>query len=168
MKKYKIIIIGSRGVGKSTFVNRLSNEMFERRYLPTTGVEKTCIKYFLNGQKILLDFYEGISENFCETADCVLIMFSHKSKQSFDDISNIIQVVKKHNQDIPFIICGNKSEKKYKQKIPDADIWGVIKEDNTQYFHTSVKTGYNMDKIIDKIVELIEKKCNDTSIGDIL
>ena len=43
---FKLVLVGDGGVGKTTFVNKLLNDKFTKKYVPTLGVEvnKLCFK----------------------------------------------------------------------------------------------------------------------------
>jgi GTP-binding nuclear protein Ran len=48
MNTYKIMLIGDGGVGKDTYARKLQGFNFEKKYLPTMGVEVLPTKFNTN------------------------------------------------------------------------------------------------------------------------
>lgn len=90
------------------------------------------------------------------------------STSFFDEISYFFseQILRvKNDENIPFLLVGNKSDLHDKRKIPLADCqerarqWG-----NVQYVQTSAKTRENVDKVFyDLMREIRSRKSEDSS-----
>lgn len=47
-RKYKVVIVGDGGTGKTTFVRRHISGEFEKKYIPTLGVEVRPLRFYTN------------------------------------------------------------------------------------------------------------------------
>ena len=163
MNKYsqnskKIILLGDRGVGKTSYINILRTGYFNMEYIPTIGVKVNNLDYWennINDIFNIFDFsgqekYSEFREEYYEKAIGAIIMFDISSKISFKNIIFWITKIKTANPLIPIIICGNKCDIK-EQKINSND---VMKKYDYIYFDISVKYCYNIEKPIQYLREI--------------
>lgn len=112
----KIVIVGDGGVGKSTYVKKLLNGNFEKRYSATLGVEvypltiygnKYCVWDTAGQEK-----FGGLRDGYYMDADYGIIMCS-ESKLTQKSIKGWYEDLKRVNPDIKIILLCNKSELGY-------------------------------------------------------
>lgn len=158
--RYKIILCGDGGVGKTTFVKRHKNMNFDGRYIPTSGVEISTIKRKINNNReVILDIYDcagqeklqNIHESYWSSAQGLIAMYDINSDISFQNIHDTIARIKNIAGEIPEILCGNKID--CDKKIQDYQISKKI----IQTF-ISAKDNYNLDEpLIYLIQNLIDE-----------
>lgn len=56
--KFKLVMIGDGGVGKTTFVNRHRTGEFDKIYEPTKGVNVSNIPFFTDHGPILFEIWD--------------------------------------------------------------------------------------------------------------
>jgi hypothetical protein len=56
--KWKLVLIGDGGVGKTTFVKRHKTGEFEKKYVPTLGAEVNPIDFTTKRGKILFNVWD--------------------------------------------------------------------------------------------------------------
>ena len=56
--KFKLVMVGDGGVGKTTFVKRHRTGEFERVYTPTQAVSVTQVPFYTNHGPILLEIWD--------------------------------------------------------------------------------------------------------------
>lgn len=56
--KFKLVMVGDGGVGKTTFVKRHRTGEFEKTYTPTQGVNVTPVPFHTNHGTILLEIWD--------------------------------------------------------------------------------------------------------------
>src|SRR5665647_2270154 len=110
MNTYKLLLIGDRGVGKTTFVNRHVNGGFEQTYVPSTGVEIHPLKFYTNNEPICFDVWDitGQGGVHYTGAHGAIVMFSLTSRISFNNVIEWIRRVRNVCKDIPIILVGTK------------------------------------------------------------
>lgn len=149
-KSYKVIILGDKGVGKTSFIDRNIFSSFDKNqeYIPTTKFESLPLNFFTtNGRfKFNVDEYNNNVKNeseiqqFYKNVDCAIIMIDLTSTKSFNERCSFWEqdLIKNGCKNIPIIILGSK--------------YDLIEEINIElnldkkYFNISSKTGYNCEE----------------------
>ena len=86
-KTYKVVLIGSGGVGKSAFLEQLKNGFFQRKYITTLGVDVCTIK--VKGTTFEIwdtagqEQFSGLGDGYYVNADAAILMFDSTNKLSF-------------------------------------------------------------------------------------
>ncbi len=145
-RKIKVILVGDGGVGKSTYVQRLIEGTFDKRYIATMGAD---VKPFvLETDKGLVQFniwdcagqekfQGGGFKGYCAGADFAIVMFDVTSLISY---KNCKAWIAKLPEGLPFVLVGNKVDCPGRKVKPD-DI--TIR---ARYYDISAKSCYNHAK----------------------
>ena len=170
---FKIILIGSSGVGKSSLIQRYTQKTFEDVYDCTIGVDFFTKTIDVNGKTVKLQIwdtagtekYRSITSSYYRGSHCALIVFDLTSKDSFESLPTWIENYYKNcNQEFDknVIMIGNKNDLSEKRDVTQDKINDFIKLNNLVYFETSAKTGENVDEsfqyIAQKLMEEQELK----------
>ena len=120
-RQFTVLLVGDGGVGKTAFMKRLINGNFEKRYLPTMGLDQ--VSYTINtttgpieftvrdmaGQEkfsisphLLPSHYEGV--------DATIFMFDVTSKLTYKSVNYWRNKVTSHLPNVPTITVGNKTD----------------------------------------------------------
>ena len=161
-REFNLILVGSCGVGKTTFVKRYLTGEFEieKEYAATSRVFLPPLTMHTNRGTIqfnvldipgnagfdvlpnIYDYWKG-----CENTSCAIIMFDVTCKTSHDSARewyNHLTTPTFLRKKIPIVLCGNKVETKNYPKIKENQI--TFREDkNLQYYDISVKSNINVE-----------------------
>ena len=154
---FKIILIGSSGVGKSSLLQRYIQKVFEESYTCTIGVDFFMKTIEVNDKTVKLQLwdtagtekYRSITTSYYRGAHCAFIVFDLTSKESFDALPTWIENYYKYcNQEFDknVVIIGNKSDLKDKRVVTESEINDFMKLNKLVYFETSAKNGNNVDE----------------------
>ena len=186
-KKIKIALVGQTNVGKSLFINRLTNNESTNLVLPTPHTTRDAISHKLNIANYEVDLIDtaGIfrkskqlhivdwiamikSEEQLHHVDAIIYMNDgSKTITHFDKkiIGMIIEAT------TPFIICFNKADlfDNEQQKINEYRQELNFFQD-FEYGFSSALTGKNVRKIIEKIIFIYERSMHmfDTNVLNFL
>ena len=90
--RFKILLRGKSGVGKTSFINSLCNKEVPSRHNSTLGIQVSVANWLINGkssiEELELNLYDGDTENFNMQPDCILYFVSaidQKSLQMLED-----------------------------------------------------------------------------------
>ena len=123
-----------------------------------------------NGNKVTLQLidtagqenYHALSATYIRNADGALFVFSHESRESFNNIKKWLMSFKENNQDIDFdkefpaFLIGNKCDLEH--TIDDFEIENLKNEHNFYgYADTSAKNGIGIDNVFSEMGELLDK-----------
>lgn len=155
----KMILVGDGGVGKTTYLKRLITGDFERKYVPTLGVDVKIYEYpgiAIDGNNITSTKYDiwdtagqerfgGLREGYYIGADVAIVMFDVNSKLSFNNVSKWINEIRKI-KNIPIVLCGNKIDIPSKRAVSNSSIKELCNQYNMPYYDISAKSNYNYEK----------------------
>ena len=110
-KLFKIITLGDSGVGKTCILRRFVTGKFDKNTLSMIGFETSSKEIVLkDGTKVALQLidtagqenYHALATTYIRNSDGVLFVFSHDSRESFNNIKKWLMSFKDNNQDIDF------------------------------------------------------------------
>lgn len=142
-----ILLLGDGGVGKSTFAQYLKTKQFEKRYIPTVGIELHPFEKFTIVDTAGQKKYVGETPvRYFELflPDIVLLMFSVDNKHSYINLQYWYDWIP---EGIPVIIIGTKCDIDARKMYNENTLFH--RYNNLPYFDVSSKTGYNIDKLGD-------------------
>ncbi|MHA1797001.1 MAG: Rab family GTPase [Candidatus Helarchaeota archaeon] len=158
--KFKMVLFGNEGVGKTSLVDRFVNDKFEEDYIATLGYNVFEKKIEIDEYRVSLVIYDiGGQERFrelrrkyAEGADTAFIVYDMVNLDSFNKIQDWKFDLFSITGDIPFIVIGNKV---------DLDAQRVVsKESGLQlsnkigalgHIETSAKTGQFVEEAFQQL-----------------
>jgi len=120
-KAFKLIVLGSAAVGKTTLINSFLQKHQITDYRPTLGISISTKKYNLQGFKddtisfLIFDlagqeFFKRVRHDYYTGASCAFIVYDITRKDTFEDAINFWYKDAKNEltSDIPIVFIGNK------------------------------------------------------------
>ena len=123
---FKILLIGSSGVGKSSLLSRYSEDSYEANFLPTIGVDFKIKTIEIDGKKVKLQIWDtagqerfkNITSSYYRGAHGVIVAYDVTDKKSYQDIHTWMGEVEKHaSPNITRVLVGNKSDLEEKRDV---------------------------------------------------
>ena len=163
---YRIISLGSAGVGKTSIIRRLITDKFIENSRVTIGIdisEEYYVKY--KDIKYKLYFYDTcgqeeitsqLPQNYLRNSDGVLFVFDISDKKSFKDLKEKwIELYKDAKENIVGVLIGNKCDSKRQVNYDKAK--NFAKDHGLVYLEISAKLDINVKKAIAVLLnEIIE------------
>lgn len=155
---YKIVILGNGGVGKTTYIKKLLTGEFEKKYVPTLGVDVFSLKLDTNCGDVTFNVwdcagqekYGGLRDGYYINSDGCILMFDYTSSQSLKSVLYWLSLFKRVvDRDVPVVLCGTKCDIKDKT-VKTEDIYKILNNirklvPDVKYFEISSKTNYLND-----------------------
>lgn len=159
-QRFKVVLIGDAGVGKSTFIHRHLTGDFKTKYVATLGVDVHSLLFNTNYGPIVLDIWDTAGQErfrnqmngYAAGAKALIGFFDVTSKITLEYLmlNSLDSWLQKHPEyahlldSVPSVVCGNKCDiSKHKVKTTDKkallDTWN-------KYYDVSAKSNYNFDK----------------------
>ena len=178
---FKLILIGSSGVGKSSILQRYIQKIFNAEYTCTIGVDFFMKTINIRDKSIKLQLWDtagtekfkSITTGYYRGANAAFVVFDLTSKSSFDSVSEWIENYYKYSNpdsEKHVILIGNKSDLKENREITQEQIDNFVMNNKIKYFETSAKNGENIEEcfyfIAEKLMNDLEEKGFENNIND--
>jgi GTP-binding nuclear protein Ran len=149
---FKLVLVGDGSTGKTTFVKRHLTGEFEKRYVPTLGVDVHPLVFHTNRGPIRFNVWDtagqekfgGLRDGYYISAQAAIIMFDVTSRTTYKDVPNWHRDLVRVCEGIPIVLCGNKVDIKDRKVKPKQITFHRKK--NLQYYDISAKSNYNFEK----------------------
>ncbi|MFX1296735.1 MAG: Rab family GTPase [Promethearchaeota archaeon] len=170
--KYKVIVIGDPGVGKTSLILRFTKKAFRRKYIPTLGVVVSDRTFKINNsivQLVIWDIagqvkFETMRRQFYLGTDGVFLVFDVTNTKSFDSVTrwykDIESQLKKTREIIGFVI-GNKKDLVNNKIIGYNQANKLANDLNLNYIETSALTGDNVEQAFYDIAKTLYESLKD-------
>jgi len=150
--KFKLLLVGDGGVGKTTFVKRHKTGEFEKKYVATMGVEVHPIPFHTTLGPVIFNCWDtagqeklgGLRDGYYIGGQAAIIMFDVTARVTYKSVPHWHKDLVRVCENIPIVLCGNKVDCK-DRKVKPKDIFFHRKK-NLQYYDVSAKSNYNFEK----------------------
>ncbi|KAF9427943.1 Ras- protein Rap-1b [Entomortierella beljakovae] len=168
MREYKLVVLGSGGVGKSALTVQFVQSVFVDRYDPT--IEDSYRKQVeVDGQQCMLEIldtagteqFTAMRDLYMKNGQGFILVFSIILSSTFDELAELHrQILRVKDVDkVPIVLVGNKCDLEGDRKVPRdrAEMlsarWG-----GTPFYETSARTRINVDEVFYDLVRKINQQ----------
>jgi len=168
-KVYKICFLGDPAVGKTSIIIRHTENRFEESYKLTIGTDISAKLMQVEDKNIYLiiwdiggqERYQILRESYLQGSFGAIIVFSVTDRDSFNHTNDWLNEYRRTCGNLPALLVANKIDLVDERIISPEEIKKKSEELGIEYIETSAKTGENIDKIFENIVQQIfsSEKC---------
>uniref|UniRef100_A0A1A8K6D4 Ras-related protein SEC4 n=5 Tax=Nothobranchius TaxID=28779 RepID=A0A1A8K6D4_NOTKU len=153
--KLQIIIIGSRGVGKTSLMERYTDDTFCEACKSTVGVDFKIKTVELREKKIRLQIWDTAGQERFRTittayyrgAMGIMLVYDICNEKSFDNIKNWIRNIEEHaSSDVEKMILGNKCDMTDRRQVSKDRGEKLAIDYGVKFLETSAKSGLNVEE----------------------
>ncbi|MHA1509036.1 MAG: GTP-binding protein [Promethearchaeota archaeon] len=153
---FKLIILGSAAVGKTTLVNRFLKKENIVDYRPTLGICLSTQQYYVQGFKddkikfLICDlagqsFFKRVRREYYKGANCAFIVYDVTRRDTFEEAINVwYEDAKRELGNIPFVLIGNKIDKEDEREVSKEEGLAKAKEIKSSFIETSALQNINV------------------------
>ncbi|KAM9633145.1 ras-related protein Rab-12 [Trichechus inunguis] len=166
--KLQVIIIGSRGVGKTSLMERFTDDTFCEACKSTVGVDFKIKTIELRGKKIRLQIWDtagqerfnSITSAYYRSAKGIILVYDITKKETFDDLPKWMKMIDKYaSEDAELLLVGNKLDCDTDREITRQQGEKFAQQiTGMRFCEASAKDNFNVDEIFLKLVDDILKK----------
>ena len=168
IQKYKIIFLGDQGVGKSSILNRFSQDKFEQEYQATIGLDFHSKNATINGANIRLLLYDTAGQEkfkslipmYIRDANIIIVVYDITIKDSFTHTSHWVNETKDlKREDAIFVLVGNKIDLNDKRQVSTQEGQNYANEKEFIFFEVSARTGQGIQELFNNNIfpEMVKK-----------
>jgi len=171
--EFKLVLVGDGGVGKTTLVKRHLTGEFEKKYIPTLGVEVHPLRFNTNCGQITFNVWDtagqekfgGLRDGYYIQGNCAIIMFDVTSRITYKNVPNWHRDIIRVCENIPIVLVGNKVD--IKERMVKARNIQFHRKRNLQYYDLSARSNYNFEKPFLWLARRLTNQRNLEFIGDV-
>ena len=128
-KLFKLIVLGSAAVGKTTLVNQFLKKEDVIDYRPTLGISISTQQFHVQGFKddiikfLVYDlagqsFFKRVRHEYYKGANCAFIVYDVTRRETFDEAVDFwLEDAQKKLGNVPLVLIGNKIDLEDKREI---------------------------------------------------
>ncbi len=128
-KLFKLIVLGSAAVGKTTLVNQFLKKEDVIDYRPTLGISISTQQFHVQGFKddiikfLVYDlagqsFFKRVRHEYYSGANCAFIVYDVTRRETFDEAIDFwLEDAQKKLGNVPFVLIGNKIDLEDQREI---------------------------------------------------
>ena len=175
--RFKITVIGDGAVGKTSLIQKFTNDTFIEDYIKTIGAQFSVFDKKIDGAKIKLLLwdiagqanFDFLRPSFFNNSVAAIIVYSLEEnelgEESIKHIHDWVNDIKEYCGDIPVVIFGNKVDLVDEKKLDTSAIEKIIEEKNyLGHFITSAKTGQGVIDAFNAIIDVLYVKYKDIPV----
>jgi GTPase KRas protein len=159
---YRLVVVGSGGVGKSCITIMYIANRFVQDYDPT--LEDSYRKQItVDGIECVLDIIDtagqddfmAIRESYYKEGDGFLCVYDITSRTTFNDVEDFHDAILrvKDANSVPFMLVGNKADMEEKRVVQKSELEEKAKKLGCKFMETSAKSRQNVDEIFTELVK---------------
>ncbi|XP_046406006.1 ras-related protein Rap1 [Ischnura elegans] len=167
MREYKIVVLGSGGVGKSALTVQFVQGIFVEKYDPT--IEDSYRKQVeVDGQQCMLEILDTAgTEQFTAMRDLYMkngqgfvLVYSITAQSTFNDLQDLREQILrvKDTDDVPMVLVGNKCDLEDERVVGKDQGVTLARMFSCAFMETSAKAKINVNDIFYDLVRQINKK----------
>ena len=167
--KLSLLLLGSKGCGKSSLVQRWISPLNIPRCTETLAIDVVSNLLRIGGTYHMVrfwdttgaDHYDDLLERYIYNADCCVVVFDVTNVESWEKAKYWVETIKKTNgRKVPVCLVSNKIDMESKRKIHKADVMDYVRTSDMKCLmcsETSAITGENMKATYRLIVTFCRK-----------
>ncbi len=153
--RYKMVLFGNAGVGKTSLVERFVNNKFQANYISTLGynVYEKQISYKNNILSLMVydiggqEQFRDLRKKYAEGASTGFLVYDITDGDSFKTLPNWKKDLDEFTTNVSFIIIGNKIDLEESRQVSEEDAKQFASEIGAlDFFETSAKSGHGVEK----------------------
>ncbi|KAI9318781.1 ras related protein 1b [Dichotomocladium elegans] len=168
MREYKLVVLGSGGVGKSALTVQFVQSIFVEKYDPT--IEDSYRKQVeVDGQQCMLEIldtagteqFTAMRDLYMKNGQGFLLVFSITSMVTLNDLHELREQILrvKDSDNVPMVLVGNKCDLDDERMVSReqgmmlSQQWG-----GKPFYETSARYKINVDEVFFDVVRQINKQ----------
>ena len=157
--KVKVCLVGDVAVGKTSLIKRFVQDSFDDRYIATVGtkVTKKTVDVMWKGANASLDmmvwdimgekgFRALLRDAYFEGSHGVIAVCDLTRKDTFYDLNNWVQMIRKQVGNVPIVFLGNKMDLKERLVVSEEELARMGTIHSAPTFLASAKTGHGVNE----------------------
>jgi Ras-related protein Rab-7A len=177
---FKVLILGSANVGKTSILNQYVNAEFLSQYKPTIGSDYVSKQVEIDNSYVTLQIwdtagqerYQSLAFSIYRNTQVCIFVYDITSLKTFHDVDSwhqkFMSACGSCSDRFPFLLLGNKTDESERREVPQEMGQMYAQEKNMLFYEVSAKTYSNISCAIRAVVSAAmenAKPVEETKIG---
>ena len=172
-QSFKIVVVGSSGVGKSAIVQRLIDGTFREEGQSTVGVEFKSFVCPLDDQSVKLQIWDtagqerfkSVSKAYFRNAVGAILVYDITNETSFEDLTNWLNDLQSLcNPNAYILLVGNKGDLENQRQVGVQQAKDFAEQHKLEYLETSALSGQNVTESFTRLAYGVATRVNSGQI----
>lgn len=159
---FKVVVLGSTGVGKSSVLSRYTENKFDDSFCSTIGVDLKIKTVRIHNKVVKLQIwdtagqerFQSITTSYYRGASAVLCVYDITCNQSFESLNSLLSELYSFNNCQPILyLLANKCDISERREVTEQTGIYYAKKLNAGFFECSAKTNLNVHLTFQTIAE---------------
>lgn len=160
---YSILLLGDSEVGKTCFLLRYCDNLFQEIHMITVGLDYKLKNVEVNSKTIMVKIWDtagqerfkSLAKNFYKNVNGIAVLYDITKRKSFDNVHSwISQIKEKAKPNIKIVLVANKIDSN-QRVVSSEEGMKMAQQYNLTYFETSAKEDINVRESITALVKLM-------------
>ncbi|ELR12813.1 RAS protein [Acanthamoeba castellanii str. Neff] len=167
MTEYKIVVVGTGGVGKSALTIQLINHHFMDDYDPTIE-DSYRMQVAVDGVTCLLDIldtagqeeFSAMRDQYMRGGQGFICVYSITHRSSFEELATFREQILrvKEESDVPMVLVGNKCDLENARVVATSEGQDLARSFGCHFLESSAKARINVEQCFFDLVREIRKR----------
>lgn len=171
--RFKVVMIGDSGVGKTALVSRMTEDSFNQAHVPTIGSQFSAIPQNIRGRQAVLEVwdtagqevYRSLVNFYTREAKGAFLAFDVTSLASFQSLSGWVDFINE-SKDVKIILVANKCDLDAQRAVDSETVRQFAASKGIEVFETSALTGQGVSDAFGKMAEVLLENAGDLDEGE--
>ena len=164
---FKYILIGDMAVGKSSLMQRFTDERFKEDKSPTIGVEFGTMITDINNEQVKLQIWDtagqerfrSVTRGYYRGAAGALLVYDVSRRATFAHVGSWLADARSNtNPQTVMMLIGNKSDLEESREVTFEEAQAFAEENNLLFLECSAKNGDNVEQAFISTAKKIHEK----------
>ena len=148
----KICVIGNASVGKTSLINQYTRHEFSSTEKATVGANFVPFRYVKETETINIaiwdtagqEKYRSMVAMYYRGSVGAMIIYDITNKESFTDVSNWLEELRRSEPSVVCILVGNKTDSEHAREVTEEEASTFAKENGLFFVECSAKNDYRL------------------------
>lgn len=159
MASFKVVLLGDGHVGKTSFLFRYIDGLFQAEYVATIKMDFNIKEVLVDSQLVKLQIWDtvgqerqrrtALAKSYVRGSHGCVLLFDVTNRESFDVIEDWARIYSDYTGDLPeskhLVLAGNKTDLEEYRVVTRDEAERKARDLGAKYFETSAKTGAEVD-----------------------
>ncbi|CAN8061528.1 unnamed protein product [Agarophyton chilense] len=175
LAKYKLVVLGDQGCGKTSIITRFMYDKFDNNYQATIGIDFLSKTMYLEDRTVRLQLWDTAGQerfrslipSYIRDSSVAVVVYDVTNRPSFLSVNKWIEDVRnERGTDVIIVLVGNKTDKTDSRQVSTEEGEAKAKEHDIMFIETSAKNGFNIKSLFRKIAAALPGMENSQLAGE--